>query len=95
MPLRVYKGSVFSPAVDEEAHLRRGRRPTLNKEMGLQDAPRLLSINDKRSLQKALRSSAFHVDCLLSTPNINTTTSQVSARCFSLIDVFIIKASKY
>lgn len=52
MPLRVYKGLIFSLVIKEEAHLSRGRMPTLNKEMGLQDAHMLLSINDKHSLQK-------------------------------------------
>ena len=51
MPLRVYKGLVFSPVMKEEAQLGKGRMPTLNKEMGLQDAHMLLSINEKHSLQ--------------------------------------------
>ena len=55
VPLRVYKGSVSSPVIKGEARLSKGRMPTLNKEMGLQDAHRLLSINDKDSLQKELR----------------------------------------
>lgn len=35
----------------KEAHLSGGRMPTLNKEMGLQDAHTLLSVNDKHSPQ--------------------------------------------
>lgn len=52
MPLRTYKGFILSPVLKEEAYLSKGRMPTLNKEMSLQDVHMLLSINDKQSLQK-------------------------------------------
>lgn len=52
VPLRTYKGFILSPVLKEEAYLSKGRMPTLNKEMSLQDVHMLLSINDKQSLQK-------------------------------------------
>lgn len=51
VPLRAYKGFVSSTVMKKEAHLSGGRMPTLNKEMGLQDAHTLLSVNDKHSPQ--------------------------------------------
>lgn len=55
VPLRTYKGFVLTPVLKEEAYLSKGRMPTLNKEMSLQDVHMLLSINDKQSLQKSNR----------------------------------------
>lgn len=52
MTLRAYKGFVLTPVLKEEANLSKGRMPTLNKEMSLQDVHMLLSINDKRNLKK-------------------------------------------
>lgn len=52
VPLRTYKGFILTPVLKEEAYLSKGRMPTLNKEMSLQDVHMLLSINDKQSLQK-------------------------------------------
>lgn len=57
MPLRAYKGFISSPVMKKEAHLSGGRMPTLNKEMGLQDAHTLLSVNDKHSLQNQLQTA--------------------------------------
>lgn len=52
MPLRTYKGSILTPVLQKETYLSKGRMPTLNKEMSLQDVHMLLSINDKQSLLK-------------------------------------------
>lgn len=83
MPLGVHKGLVCSPGTEEEAPLRRGRMPALNKEMGLQDAHMLLSINDKHSPQKEPDCAGFHVEYLQRMPDINKMTSNVSTCRFT------------
>lgn len=66
----------------KEAHLSGGRMPTLNKEMGLQDAYTLLSVNDKQSTKPAPDGLSFHAEDPESMPKINKMTSNVSTHRF-------------